>query len=397
MWVAYYLRMKRFKFFIAVLATLIANYSFAQVYVVDTQSDDSLIVNELNIIKGKEAVGVPMFKIANGDTVVVNRQIEDFRHYAAIRIDGKEYAVEASQLCFIDEEGVADPWNTLQEKWRTPEGRYYNTLTPYLYIIYLVVGAILLGLMGLKVRVLRFVARLLMPIMIAGACYIEINAWLALQSDMFWWCDMDRYGFWGSALRVFPFLLVLVSQIMCYKLYKMLIFDKQKPETGQISILPMAVSFVVSIPVIFIVLLICAIFHMGKPMQSNIGFGLFATIVGIGSLISFVINIRAIGLIRGLWFSLFGAIYIIGAMISVFGFCVALWHLFIQIVVTIAPWAILAMIVCSNPKEPDSNDTTKKGHKPAKVSDEQKRLIEHLQWKHMLKGVGKDTNMTHIR
>lgn len=71
MWVAYYLRMKRFKFFIAVLATLVANYSFAQVYVVDTQSDDSLIVNELNIIKGKEAVGVPMFKIANGDTVVV--------------------------------------------------------------------------------------------------------------------------------------------------------------------------------------------------------------------------------------------------------------------------------------------------------------------------------------
>ena len=136
--------------------------------------------------------------------------------------------------------------------------------------------------MGLKVRVLRFVARLLRPIMIAGACYIEINAWLALQSDMFWWCDMDRYGFWGSALRVFPFLLVLVSQIMCYKLYKMLIFDKQKPETGQISILPMAVSFVVSIPVIFIVLLICALFHMGKPMQSNIGFGLFATIVVIG-------------------------------------------------------------------------------------------------------------------
>lgn len=84
-------------------------------------------------------------------------------------------------------------------------------------------------------------------------------------------------------------------------------------------------------------------------------------------------------------------------MISVFGFCVALWHLFIQIVITIAPWAILAMIVCSNPKEPDSNDTTKKGHKPANVSDEQKRIIEHLQWKHMLKGVGKDTNITHRR
>ena len=109
MWVAYYLRMKRFKFFIVVLATLIANYSFAQTYVVDTQSDDSLIVNELNIIKGKETVGVPMFKIANGDTVVVNRQIEGFRHYAAIKIDGKEYAVKANQLCFIDEEGVDDP------------------------------------------------------------------------------------------------------------------------------------------------------------------------------------------------------------------------------------------------------------------------------------------------
>lgn len=346
--------MKTFRILLVALASLFVNTVSAGTYVVDTQKRDSLQAYELRVINGKEAVAVPLFCIANGDTLTVSHQIDGFPDYAAVRINGKYYAVPANQLCFVDE-GGEDPWNTWEEKWRTPRGRYYSTLTPYLMVVALVVGALLLGLLGLICRPVRHIARLLVPIMIAVACYLEINAWLALQSDMFWWCDKDIYGFWGSVLRVLPFSLVLGGQLASYPIYKMLIFDRDKEETGATSILPMSVSFVVAIPVIFIVLLVCAIFHMGKPMQSYVGLGLLTVIVGLGSLTSIVINVKALGLLRGLWFTVFGAIYTIGAMIAVVGLGTALWHLFVQMLITVAPWALLFMILTSRPAEPDPN------------------------------------------
>lgn len=337
--------MKSLRLLIAMLISLCVCHGTAQIYRVDTFHGDSLTLNELTVIDGKEAVGVPLFKIANGDTVSVTRAVENFTGYAVTEIDGKEYAVSTAQLCFIDKEGVEDPFDTLQVRWRTPEGRYFSTLTPYIHIVCLVAGALILGLLALRVRWLRFFAVLLLPLLIAAACYIEVNAWLALHSDMFWWCDQHRFGFWGSVLRVIPFSLVIVGQFASYPIYKMLLINKDNPKTAMTSILPMGLSFLVAIPVIFIVLLVCALFHMAKPTQAIVGTVLLAVIVGVGSLTSITFNIRALGVIRGLWFSLFGAVYIIGAMIAATGFVIALWNILLQVLITVVPWAFIVLML----------------------------------------------------
>lgn len=101
---------------------------------------------------------------------IMLRQVENNHKYGVIQIDGKEYAVTVkSNLCFIDNEEVEDPWNTLESKWRTPDGRLYSTLTPFLWILGLVMGALLLLLAGLKAKLIKWLALLVVPVMIALA------------------------------------------------------------------------------------------------------------------------------------------------------------------------------------------------------------------------------------
>lgn len=305
---------------------------------------DSLQVSELSTVKGKEVVGAHLFKIANGDTLRNVRQIEEFPNHAAIRIDGKTYAVRAHDLCFIEEDGAEDPWNTLENSWRTPKGKFYTSLTPYYYIILLVVGSLLLGVAGMGIKFFRFLAILLMPVMIAAACYLEIDAWLALGTDMFWWCDNDRYGFWGSTLRLLPFTLVLLGQFASYPLYCKLMEGKNGEYASASGVIPMGISLVVSLPVIAIVLLICALFHMGKPMQEVVGTCLFLAIVGIGSLTTIIMNIKMFGFFKGMWLTVFGLVYLVGFLIAAFGLIMALWNLFVQMVITVVPWALLLLL-----------------------------------------------------
>lgn len=329
---------------ITALILFFTGQAYALTYVVDTRMGDSLQVSELSTVKGKEVVGVHLFKIANGDTLRNVRQIEEFPNHAAIRIDGKTYAVRAHNLCFIEEDGAEDPWNTLENSWRTPKGKFYTSLTPYYYIILLVVGSLLLGVAGMGIKFFRFLAILLMPVMIAAACYLEIDAWLALGTDMFWWCDNDRYGFWGSTLRLLPFTLVLLGQFASYPLYCKLMVGKDGEYASASGVIPMGISLVVSLPVIAIVLLVCALFHMGKPMQEVVGTCLFLGIVGIGSLTTIIMNIKMFGFFKGMWLTVFGLVYLVGFLIAAFGLIMALWNLFVQMVITVVPWALLLLL-----------------------------------------------------
>lgn len=345
----------------------------------------------MTIIGGKEAVGVHKFKIANGDTVTLTRPIENFPGYAAVKIDGKEYAVSTFQLCFIDNEEVEDPYNTLQIRWHTPEGRYFSTLTPYLYIVYLVGGALLLGLLAVSFRPLRFVAGLLVPLMIAAACYLEVSAWLALNSDMFWWCDKERFGFWGSVLRVIPFSFVLLGQLASYFVYKKLMISKDNDKTANTSIMPIGISILVAVPVIVIAVFVCALCHVGKPTQNIVGTVILAVIVGVGSLTSIVLNIKALGVIRGLWFTVFGAIYIVGAMIALIGFGIALWHLLLEVLITIVPWALLFLILTHSSSSSGASEETSSRAREIREEADKKKADEEAtrRWNFMLFQTGK--------
>lgn len=64
-----------------------------QKYVVDSFMRDSVTLNQIQIISGKEAVGIDAVSIAAGDTVSVLRRVDGFPDYGVIKVDGKEYAI----------------------------------------------------------------------------------------------------------------------------------------------------------------------------------------------------------------------------------------------------------------------------------------------------------------
>ena len=335
---------------LVIAITLIcAQAATAQRYVADPFNRDSVAVMELTRDNG---VGTEAFRIAKGDTVTVLGPVEGFPDYGVASFGGTKYAVSVMEFRIIADDGAEDPWETATARWRSPQGRYYSTLPPYMLIVGLVICALLLGLAGRRVGAVRKIALIFMPLMIAGACYIEISAYLALHTDMFWWCDEDRYGFWGSVLRVIPFSAVLVAQVLSYPVYgRLMLQDGGEDDAAVGSILPMAISFLVSLPVVGVVLLVCAMFHMGQPMQAVVGTCVFFAVVGIGSFTSIAMNISSFGFFKGLWLSLFGAVYIVGAMIAVLGLGIALWNIFVQIVITLAPYVIAIALLAGKPHE----------------------------------------------
>lgn len=344
----------------------------AQQYVVDPFMVDSVPVSELmpNNVPGKpnNVPGKEAFKIAKGDTVQILGKLKDFPASGIVKIDGKKYAIRVKAcLQFIDEEGVEDPWDTLSADWRTPKGRLYSTLTPYLWIIYLVGGAIVLMLLSLWLKFLKPVALLLVPLAIGYACYLEISAWLALGADMFWWCDNDYYGFWGSVLRLIPFLFVLTVQLGSFLLYDQLLTEKKEDYSATGGLVPMGISFLIVIPILLIVLLILAIFHVSKDVQNITGTCIAIVTIGIGSISTFTLNIKGLGFFKGIWTTMFSAIYIVGAMIAVLGLVIALWHLFVEMVVTLLPWALIVFLLLPGGKT--SNSSSDKKEKKYSTSD----------------------------
>lgn len=339
---------------------LCARQVSAQRYVVDPFMCDSVTLENIQIINGKEVVGIEAFNIARGDTVNVLRKVEAFPDYGVIKVDGKEYAISVmSSLCFIDETGIEDPWETLSADWRTPDGRLYSTLTPYLWIVVLVVGALLLLLIGQEVKPIKLMALIFVPVMIALACYLEVRGYTTLQIRMFWWCDNDVYGFWGSAFRVLPFGCVILSQLASFPLYGRLVTRDDAPLA---ELIPMGISFLITIPVIVVVGLVLAIFHVDDSVLQIIAGIIFLGIVGIGSMSTIVLNIKSYGFFKGLWLTIFGAIYIVGAMIAVLGFAIALWHLFLQMMVAILPWLIVAFYFFAAAHSGDTSSSEHSGN-----------------------------------
>lgn len=323
--------------FIAIVM-LSAGQMSGQKYVVDPFMRDSVTLNQIQIISGKEAVGIDAVSIAAGDTVSVLRRVDGFPDYGVIKVDGKEYAISVfGNLCFIDDEEVEDPWETLTAKWRTPDGRLYSTLTPYQYIVGLVLGSLLLLLIGLKWKLIRLIALIFVPLMIALACYLEVRGYLALGTRMFWWCDSDVYGFWGSVLRVLPFSFVILAQLASFPLYGRLVSRNCTP-MGELT--PMAISFLIVIPVMFIVCLVLGLLRVSNSTLQIIAGIIIIAIIGLGSMSTIVLNIKSYGFFKGMGLTIFGVVYIVGAMIAVLGFAIALWNLFVQMLVAMLPWLL---------------------------------------------------------
>uniref|UniRef100_UPI004055F21C hypothetical protein n=1 Tax=Alistipes sp. TaxID=1872444 RepID=UPI004055F21C len=79
--------------------------------------------------------------------------------------------------------------------------------------------------------ILRLPTLVAIPVLILLISLMEIVGFLSVKGDMFWWCDYDTYGFFGSLLRVIPFIAVVWMQLRC--LYPRLLGDQVDLEVDQ--------------------------------------------------------------------------------------------------------------------------------------------------------------------
>lgn len=174
---------------------------------------------------------------------------------------------------------------------------------------------------------------------------IEVIGYKVLGGDMFWWCDNDRYGFFGSLFRVIPFGAVVALQFYTFKMFETLIFaDVPAEEKGKLSLKPAMVSLAACLPVLIAYAMIVQLWLGWQGMVSDaIMFILFLGTLVSGIAISVKKNAEALGAGKGLIVTIFTVIYLVGLLIAAWGVIIVLLKIILQVLMVIA--GIIALSV----------------------------------------------------
>lgn len=327
-----------------ILTVVLSAPARAQKYVVDDNFADSVSVRHISFSKdGKsEQLDKEAFKLPMGETVTVERLLKGQTAYGLIKVNGKEYGINSGYLLFSDEnpEGTEDVFgNTRDRINHSWAGKFFASFTPYAIIAILFLVAMAFMFIGMKINTMRRYAIFVVPGCILLASLLEIWAYWVLGNNAFWWCDKDKYGFFGSLFRAIPFMLFVAFQLYSFKFYQQLLLGKDS-ET-KLSIKPMAISIAICIPVPVALAVILAIFGVRGTFVDILTVVAFLASFAIGVLISMKKNVSVLGKTAGLAFTIFGIVYIIGSLVALWGLLVVIFRLIIQILIICA--AILSV------------------------------------------------------
>lgn len=268
--------------------------------------------------------------------------------------EGKYYAVNMSDIQFDRRKDAKELDFMIRgksEQLREFGGRFYGT-SQALWLMLFVMGAaavvVLFYLYG-GVQSLRPLVLSVLPAAILVFSLIEIVGYTKFGTDMFWWCEYERYGFFGSLLRLFPFAAMVAAQVVSIRVYERVLFEGETdPETGKpkrISLKPAAWSLALCIPIFVICIFIVAGAGMGNTILMDIvGLVSFLGTLGVGLFISLKRNIKSLGRTTGLYVTSFSIIYIIGCIISAIAMIILIFQIIFQILVVVGTILIFMMM-----------------------------------------------------
>lgn len=307
----------------------------AQRYVVDVILQDSVAVWEIVGNGEEQTVGVKAFNVANGDEVVITRLLKSGSGYGVMLKDGREYCINGRDLVFSEEnpEGTADLFGGLRERRHTAIEHFFCSSVPYLFISLLFLAAIAFVFLGQRMDSLREISLIVVPAAILGAALIEIWAYATLGSNAFWWCDYERYGFWGSLIRAIPYIGFVWFQILSIRFYQDLLFGKDSDR--KIALKPMFWGMGACIPLTIVVAILCTAAGW-RSAASAVSVVTFLATLGLGVVYSYKRNVREVGAVPGLLLTLFCAVYVIGSIIVIWGLIVVLFKIILQVLMAIA-------------------------------------------------------------
>lgn len=291
------------------------------------------------------------FFIERGYTFKPLSFIDGFRY--VFEKDEKFFVASMSEVYFEDSDDAEELEFMIRGESRLMDslaGRFYGT-SAALNIMLLVMGvAAMVAFLYLKCGMasMRPLFLAVVPAAILVFSLIEIYGYMKFGSKIFWWCEYDRYGFFGSLLRVFPFGAMIAAQVFSIKLYEKVLFkgnDDPNDDEGKISLKPAAWSLALCVPVFIVLILVVSLLGLGNTILMDIaGIGGFLGTLGVGLYISFKRNVKNFGKTTGLYVTLFSIIYILGCIISAIAMIILIVRIIVQILVVIGTIMILLMV-----------------------------------------------------
>lgn len=220
---------------------------------------------------------------------------------------------------------------------------WYGTITPYILICLLYAITIITAFTGLKNSKSRSITLIVMPVCMIMGSILEFKAFGTLGKGAFWWCSEEKYGFWGAFWRLIPFMVVIYGQVMSYVLYKNILIWKEDP--NEVSIKPMAKSFLLCIPLAFIVGgIVSAIWHINGSKLGDVFMWTFLIVLFAGTFKSAWGNVKLLGAGRGLAYTAFEFVYLIGLVIMIWGLVLVITQLWLQTLILIMVLPIIIAI-----------------------------------------------------
>ena len=273
-------------------------------------------------------------------------------YYYIFEHEGKYYGATRQELKFSENnpEGVENPLSEKIQRRSTAIGDFYGSSAAITLIILLMAVAAVVALLYLKLgtRALRPIFLITIPAVIMVISLIEVVGYLKFGMDMFWWCDYDRYGFFGSLFRVIPFMIVMVAQLYSIRIYErgLVINDSEDNAEApkKISVKPAFISLAVCVPIFLVVVFTMAGLDLQGIWMDIAGIVAFLGSLGIGVLITLKRNIKAWGAINGLWVTIFTIVYCLGCIVAGIGLIVLIFKIIFQMLVVIGTLFILACI-----------------------------------------------------
>lgn len=309
----------------------------AQRYVVDLLfANDSVPVYTIEASSqyDAEVEGTKAFTIQNGEEITITRVLKGNEDIGVIVKDGREYAVSGAALVLSENnpDGTVDLWPELRKDGKhTATEHFFTSMTPYWIIALLFIAAIVFAFIG-RYEAFRRIALVGMPVCILIASLLEIWAFASIGSSVFWWCDYDKYGFWGSAFRAIPYAIFCTFQIFSIKLYERILFGRDSE--NEISIKPMAISLGACIPVTLVAVFAGAVWW--RSANEIVAGIVFIVSLGLGTFITLRKNIKILGKVNGTLLTAFLGVYIVGAIIAAVGLITLLLRLILQMLVILA-------------------------------------------------------------
>lgn len=280
--------------------------------------------------------------------------VDTMKNYVIFRHENQLYAAKKTEIEFSSNnpDDMVNPLSEEAQRRSSIAGDFYGSMAAAYMVLFLLAAIAIVTFVyrAIKLIILRPIVLIAIPAGILLISLIIIFGYWKFGSDIFWWCDYDRYGFFSSLFRVIPFMAVVAAQFYSIKLYeKVLFIDKEYDENGErrkLSIKPMAWSIILCLPVTlgFFLIMTFMGLHNSKLVELFAVILFFVTL-GFGVWRTFKRNVATLGFFHGVFVSVFAVAYIIGCIISAFALIVLIFQLIFQILTVLGCLLVMACVV----------------------------------------------------